>query len=194
MSLCPFHPSKMNISSFVKKSYLLMYSYLCMRKNFAARKILRTELLNEKDWATNISFHRLFHSHELPKNFSLSMKLASLLEISSNRLEFWNKNGRKSLPWFYVKSVFWWWIDISDIPGRGWWYGGGRGMMLYEAVVWVDADPSGVPTDPQVWSLTQFYSVDFSKSRIDVKKVRFQQTHNQGLRQLLLTVSWDLCP
>ena len=24
------------------------------------------------------------------------------------------------------------------------------------------------------------------------KKVRFQQTHNQGLRQLLLTVSWDL--
>ena len=25
-----------------------------------------------------------------------------------------------------------------------------------------------------------------------VKKVRFQQTHNQGLRQLLLTVSWDL--
>ena len=44
----------------------------------------------------------------------------------------------------------------------------------------------------QVWSLTQFYSVEFSKSRIDVKKVRFQQTHNQGLRQLLLTVSWDL--
>ena len=24
-------------------------------------------------------------------------------------------------------------------------------------------------------------------------KVRFQQTHNQGLRQLFLTVSWDLC-
>ena len=44
----------------------------------------------------------------------------------------------------------------------------------------------------QVWPLTQFYSVDFSKSRIGVKKVRFQQTHNQGLRQLLLTVSWDL--
>ena len=75
------------------------------------------------------------------------MKLVSL-EISMNRLEFWNKNGRKSLPWFYVKSVFWWWIDISDIPGRGWWYGGGGGMMLNEAVVWVDADPSGVPTDP----------------------------------------------
>ena len=34
---------------------------------------------------------------------------------------------------------------------------------------------------PQVWSLTQFYSVDFSKSRIDVKKVHFQQTHNQGV-------------
>ena len=44
----------------------------------------------------------------------------------------------------------------------------------------------------KVWSLPQFYSVDFSKSRICVEKVRFQQTHNQGLRQLLLTVSWDL--
>ena len=43
----------------------------------------------------------------------------------------------------------------------------------------------------EVWSLTQFYSVDFSKLRSSVK-IRFQQTHNQGLRQLLLTVSWDL--
>ena len=31
------------------------------------------------------------------------------------------------------------------------------------------------PEDPnQVWPLTQFYSVDFSQARIDVKKVRFQ--------------------
>ena len=30
------------------------------------------------------------------------------------------------------------------------------------------------------------------KIRDRCKKVRFQQTHNQGLRQLLLTVSWDL--
>ena len=43
----------------------------------------------------------------------------------------------------------------------------------------------------QVWSLTQFYSVDF-KIKDRCKKVRFQHTHNQGLRQLLLTVSWDL--
>ena len=43
----------------------------------------------------------------------------------------------------------------------------------------------------QVWSLTQFYSVDFSKSRINLKKCVFNK-HNQGLRQLLLTVSWDL--
>ena len=43
----------------------------------------------------------------------------------------------------------------------------------------------------QVWALTQFYSVDFSKSRIVGKKVCFQQTHNKGLRQLFLTVSWD---
>ena len=30
------------------------------------------------------------------------------------------------------------------------------------------------------------------KIKDQCKKVRFQQTHNQGLRQLLLTVSWDL--
>ena len=34
-----------------------------------------------------------------------------------------------------------------------------------------------------------FYSVDFLQSRIGVKKVRFQQTQDQGLRQLLLMVS-----
>ena len=44
----------------------------------------------------------------------------------------------------------------------------------------------------QVWSLTQFYSVDSSQSRNGVKEVRFQQTHNQGLRQLLLTASLDI--
>ena len=46
----------------------------------------------------------------------------------------------------------------------------------------------------QVWSLTQFYTVDFSHSRIGVQsmidaKVRFKQ--NQGLRQLFLMMSWD---
>ena len=45
----------------------------------------------------------------------------------------------------------------------------------------------------QVWSLTQFYSVDFSQSRIGVKKCVFNKTHNQGLCQLSSTVSWDLC-
>ena len=49
-----------------------------------------------------------------------------------------------------------------------------------------------VKAHEQVWSLTQFYSVDFSQSRISVKKVRFQQTHHQGLLQLFLTVCWDL--
>ena len=41
----------------------------------------------------------------------------------------------------------------------------------------------------RVWSLTIFYSVHSSDR---CEKVRFQQTHNQGLRQLFLTVSWDL--
>ena len=31
------------------------------------------------------------------------------------------------------------------------------------------------PDDQQVWSLTQFYSVDFSKSRMDVKKCVFNK-------------------
>ena len=56
-------------------------------------------------------------------------------------------------------------------------------------VLWVWIHPAFY----QVWSLTEFYSVDLSQSRIGVKKVRFQQTHNQGLRQLFLAVSWDLC-
>ena len=47
--------------------------------------------------------------------------------------------------------------------------------------------------DQQVWSLTQFHSIDFSQSRISVKKCSFNKTHNQGLDQLILTVSWDLC-
>ena len=33
------------------------------------------------------------------------------------------------------------------------------------------------------------HSIDFSQSKIGVKKVRFQQTHNQGMRQFL---SWDI--
>ena len=42
----------------------------------------------------------------------------------------------------------------------------------------------------QVRSLTQFYSVDFSRSKIGAKKCSLFQKHNQGLRQLLLIVSW----
>ena len=41
-------------------------------------------------------------------------------------------------------------------------------------------------------TIKQFYSLEFSQSRIRVQKVSFQQTHIQGLLQLLLTVSWDL--
>ena len=44
----------------------------------------------------------------------------------------------------------------------------------------------------QVCSLTQFYSVDFSQSRIGVEKLCFQPSQNQGFRQLFLTVAWDL--
>ena len=44
--------------------------------------------------------------------------------------------------------------------------------------------------DQQVWSRTQFYSVDFPKSRIVGKRWVF---NNQGLHHLFLTVSEDLC-
>ena len=44
-----------------------------------------------------------------------------------------------------------------------------------------------------VRSLTQFQSVNLILSRIVVRKCVFiLQTHNQGLCQLFLTVSWDL--
>ena len=44
----------------------------------------------------------------------------------------------------------------------------------------------------QVWSLTPFYSVYFSQSRIGVKKCVFNKHTIKVSRQLLLTVSWDL--
>ena len=49
----------------------------------------------------------------------------------------------------------------------------------------------------QVWSLTQCQEGGTSGARTHnifktMKKGRFPQTHNQGLRQLLLTVSWGL--
>ena len=47
------------------------------------------------------------------------------------------------------------------------------------------------PTTQQVWVLAQFYSVDSTIKELCLKSV-FLQTHNQGLCQLFLTVSWDL--
>ena len=44
----------------------------------------------------------------------------------------------------------------------------------------------------QVWLLAQFYSVDFSKSRVSVKKCVFNKRTIKVLRQLFSTVSWDL--
>ena len=59
-----------------------------------------------------------------------------------------------------------------------------------------DTDPQPPDSGPDginwVRSLTQFFSVDYFSINDRCKKVRFQQMHNQGLRQLLLMVSWDL--
>ena len=46
----------------------------------------------------------------------------------------------------------------------------------------------------QVWSPTQFYSVDFSQSRIDVKKcaVNKRTIKYQGSCQMFMTMSLDL--
>ena len=46
--------------------------------------------------------------------------------------------------------------------------------------------------DDKVWLQTQFYSVDSSQSRIGVKSASSTNAHNQGLRQLFLTETWDL--
>ena len=44
----------------------------------------------------------------------------------------------------------------------------------------------------QVWSLNQFYSVDFSQSRINVKKCVFNiRSFKICVSCLFLTVSWD---
>ena len=71
----------------------------------------------------------------------------------------------------------------------------GRQGARIPGTFWQPVDPPPPRPSPdhrhQVWSLTQLYSIDFSQSKISVK-VCFQQTHNQGFCQLLLTVSWDL--
>ena len=63
---------------------------------------------------------------------------------------------------------------------------------------WQPHPPQGQPTPPvrgqthwtwQVWSLTQFYSVDFSKSRISGKKCVFYK----GTIQVCVSCWW-LCP
>ena len=52
-------------------------------------------------------------------------------------------------------------LHVVVVPRDG---GGGEGD-----------DPAGEPGRVQVWSLTQFYSVDFSKSGIGVKKCVFNK-------------------
>ena len=44
----------------------------------------------------------------------------------------------------------------------------------------------------QVWSLTQFYSVGFSQSRIRETKVCFLYKHIKGLLHMFMIVSWDV--
>ena len=89
-----------------------------------------------------------------------------------------------------------WHLYHDDESSRGRWQSGGGGSR---SLSWVPSCVRRWPprwrtsgcTGSQVLPLTQFYSVDLSQSSC-CKKVRFQQTHNQGLHQLLLTVSWDL--
>ena len=57
---------------------------------------------------------------------------------------------------------------VMGIGGDG---GGGGGVGAGQQV-WVTRDG---PDGKQVWSLTQFYSVDFSQSRIGVKKFVFNK-------------------
>ena len=56
-------------------------------------------------------------------------------------------------------------------------------FLLEEGVVAADVDAVEVPA-AQVRSITQFNSVDFSPSKIGVKKVLFQQTQRHSLPPL----------
>ena len=49
-----------------------------------------------------------------------------------------------------------------------------------------------LPARGQVWSITQFCSVDFTQSRIALKKCIFNKRTIKVCAQLFLTVSWDL--
>ena len=50
-----------------------------------------------------------------------------------------------------------------------------RGLLARVAEPKEVIEDESPPKGPQVWSLTQFYSVDFSQSRISVKKCVFNK-------------------
>ena len=105
--------------------------------------------------------------------------------------------------WSIVDVLFkdgWIVIDVSDVdldPGRGggltgpWGQltsglSGGHLEVMHVHELTVDLPPGWY----QVTNSIIFCWLFTIKDRC--KKVRFQQTYNQGLRQLFLTVSWDL--
>ena len=76
-------------------------------------------------------------------------------------------------------------LNTRDFPEKA-----GR---IYPPLLVIEYDEVVLNDDStQVWSQTQFYFVDFSKSSIGVKSACSAITQNQGLHHLFLTVSWDL--
>ena len=91
-------------------------------------------------------------------------------------------------------------LDPNDLAAKG-------ATLLHHLAVWMleekrmtekegeeqpvsldSKDPSGQPPGLVTNSIVLLFSI-----KDWCKKVCFQQTNNQGLRQLLLTVSWDFC-
>ena len=89
-----------------------------------------------------------------------------------------------------LSSVICWTTDFSTRVTR--W---GRHSLLASSMRSTqfsgDTPPLIPSEEAQVRSLTQFYSVGFSQSRIGVEKFVIINAHNQGLRQVFLTVAWE---
>ena len=66
-----------------------------------------------------------------------------------------------------------------------------KGVVKFHEVCIEEDGEAGTNVVIQVWSLTQFYSVDFSTSRIGEKSAF--STNAQSRFASVVTVSWDIC-
>ena len=127
--------------------------------------------------------------HKRPDKKIIGLTFWPKLQSAFCPIQIWGYlkiNHKKIL--FLVSSVFSW---IGRSPGHRRpfsWYDGGRLFWWSPQAV----DHCGSPRSDanQARSLTQFYSVDFSQSRIDVKKCVF----NKRTIKVCVSCCWPLRP